>query len=119
MAHIPRIIGGFVFSIMAAWSERESIEDSEDDRVITELERGDRLSGEPKMVAILDCLSQCIITKQLTEPSLEVLWVEQVNKTHGGRKQNHIGTRPELHVYLRQTVIIKLRLSDQGGSRTF
>ena len=56
MAQIPRIIGGFEFSI---WSERESMEDREEERVIAELERGD--GEEPKKVAILDCLSQCIM----------------------------------------------------------
>jgi hypothetical protein len=75
MAHIPRIIGDFAFSIASAWSERESIEDGDDDRVITELERGDSLSGEPKMVAILDCRSQCMATDLLTKiyPFVEVL----------------------------------------------
>jgi hypothetical protein len=70
MAHIPKIMGGLGFSIMAAWSERESIEEGDDDRVITELERGDSLSGEPKKVAILDCRSQCITTDQLTKALL-------------------------------------------------
>jgi len=45
------------FSRKAAWSERESIEEGDEDRVIAELERGD---GEPKKGVILDCRSQCM-----------------------------------------------------------
>lgn len=37
------------------------MDDGEDDRVIAELDRCEGRSGEPKKLATLDCLSQCIL----------------------------------------------------------
>lgn len=62
IAHIPRIIGGRLRSVVVERSECEALGEGVDALVVTEGDRGRDRSGDPKIDAIRDglLLSQCM-----------------------------------------------------------